>query len=225
MIFTGTYAILETAGQRLALVIPPTPHEVCGEMDQALPADRVGFLCSSVSGGNIRVETLKGTADTNLLRAAGFFYARQQGTEGTSLVLTEGNGLPAPRAVVTNPAHQTASAVLPLPERLQVRETGADAELDGILYHVTTENETFSDGVTVHLNPSDSSIDCPRAEAAAAAAIWLTRDMQDGTMELNIGVGEAVLEIGLRKIGGKVAGLSVGGEMRLLDVRVWELSV
>lgn len=225
MKFTGTYAILETAGQRLALVIPPTPHEVCEEMDQALQADRVGFLCNPVSGGNVRVECVRGNADTNLLRAAGYFYAKQQGMEGMSFVLTEGSGIPDARAVVANVEHETASAVLPLPERLEWRETGVDAALDGVLYHVTTGDESFSDGVTVHLDPADSSIDCNSAEAAAAAAIWLTRDLQDGTMELNIGVGDKVLEIGLRKDAGEVTGLSVGGEMRLLDVRVWELSV
>lgn len=225
MKFTGTYAILETAGQRLALVIPPTPHEVCEEMDQALDADCVGFLCNGANGGSVRVECVRGAADTNLLRAAGYFYAKQQGMTGMAFVLTEGSGISDPRAVVANVERETASAVLPLPERLQLRETGADAVLDGVLYHVTTEDETFSDGVTVRLNPADSSIDCSSAEAAAAAAIWLSRDLRDGTMELNIGVGEKVLEIGLRKDAGEVTGLSVGGELRLLDVRVWELSV
>lgn len=225
MKFTGTYAMLETAGQRLALVIPPTPHEVCEEMDQALEADRVGFLCSPVSGGNVRVETVQGAADTNLFRAAGYFYAKQQGMTGMAFVLTEGSGIPDARAVVANVEHETASAVLPLPERLELRETGADAVLDGVVYHVTTGDEAFSDGVTVHLDPADSSIDCAFAEAAAAAAIYLTRDLQDGTMELNIGVGDKVLEIGLRKDAGEVTGLSVGGELRLMNLRLWELNV
>lgn len=217
--------MLETAGQRLALVIPPTPHEVCEEMDQALDADRVGFLCNPSKGGSVRVETVKGAADTNLLRAAGYFYAKQQGMTGMAFILTEGSGIPDARAVVANVEHESASAVLPLPERLNFRQTGVDAVLDGVLYHVTTNDETFADGVTVHLNPVDSSIDCSASEAAAAAGIWLTRDLQDGTMELNIGVGDKILEIGLRKDGGAVTGLSVGGELRLLDVRVWEISV
>lgn len=217
--------MLETAGQKLALVIPPTPHEVCAEMDQALEADRVGFLCNPANGGSVRVETVHGAADTNLLRSAGYFYAKQQGMTGMAFVLTEGSGISDPRAVVANVEHETASAVLPLPERLELRETGADAVLDGVLYHVTTGDEVFSDGVTVGLNPTDSSIDCAAAEAAAAAAIWLTRDLENGTMELNIGVGGKVLEIGLRKDGGAVTGLSVGGEMRLMDLRLWELNV
>ena len=225
MKFSGTYALLETAGQRLALVIPPTPHEVCAELTQALPADRVGFLCNPSHGGSLRVETLEGAADANLLRAAGYYYAKQQNQPGMAFVLVEGSGLGDPRAVVANAEAETASAVLPLPERLETRPTGADATLDGLLYHVTTTGESFSDGVTVHLRESDSRIDCLSAEAAAAAAVYLTRDLRDGTMELNIGVGGGVLEIGLRRDEGAVAGLSVGGEMRLADVCVWELSL
>lgn len=223
MKFSGTYALLETAGERLALVIPPTPHEVCAELTEALPAERVGFLCNPKNGGSLRVETVSDSASANLLRAAGFYYAQQQGLPGMAFVLTEGSCLSEPRAVVANAEAETASAVLPLPESLELRENGVDAVIDGTCYHVTTENETFPDGVTVHLNGSD--IDVPTAEAAAAAAIYLTRDLKDGTMELNIGVGVGVLEIGLRRDGGAVTGLSVGGEMKLLDVRVWELTI
>ena len=48
-------------------------------------------------------------------------------------------------------------------------------------------------------------------EAAAAAAMVLHQDLENGTMESTIGQSGGILEIGLRKDNGKVTGLSAGG--------------
>ena len=52
-------------------------------------------------------------------------------------------------------------------------------------------------------------------EGAAAAAMFLHRDLEHGTMEVTVGQPGGILEIGMRKESGEVTGLSAGGPVEV----------
>ena len=100
-------------------------------------------------------------------------------------------------------AETLAKALNALPEKTRIFALSLDRE--------TARFETLAyDRETGETHPVRRT-----AEGAAAVAMLLHRDLQDGTMEVTIGQPGGILEIGLRKEGGRVLGLSAGGPVRM----------
>ncbi|MBQ3970087.1 MAG: hypothetical protein II685_06365, partial [Clostridia bacterium] len=76
----------------------------------------------------------------------------------------------------------------------------SSASITGVQYHPGDQTGT----------PAERS-----AEAAAAAALVLHKELQNGTMESTIDQPGGILEIGLRKENGKLLGLSAGGPVEV----------
>ena len=76
----------------------------------------------------------------------------------------------------------------------------------------------FVQAVDYSVDPQNPIIIGRSTEAAAAAAMVLHQDLENGTMESTIGQPGGILEIGMRKENGKVTGLSAGGPVDYVPV-------
>ena len=167
------------------------------------------------------------------MRRAAYTRALGEGETGVCLVLVERQDYDPIQVVVHVPAKE-ASIVLPLPSEIKMFDFGTAFAFPGEHYVVTElkpeeivpqVRAAFpqSDVIIVTLDRESAfitAVDCSTeppvvigrsTEAAAAAAIVLHQDLENGTMESTIGQPGGILEIGMRKENGKVTGLSAGG--------------
>ena len=169
------------------------------------------------------------------MRCAAYEHALRSGETGVSLVLVKRPDYD-PIQVVVNVRAKEASIVLPLPTSIKgfafgtvfsfpdemivvtdhtPEEVLAEVrtlfpDFDAVI--VTLNRETASiQAVDYSLNPDQPIMIARSTEAAAAAAMVLHQDLENGTMESTIGQPGGILEIGMRKENGKVTGLSAGG--------------
>lgn len=173
--------------------------------------------------------------DGDFMRRAAYEHAMASGETKVCLVLVKRDGFD-PIQVVVNGNAKEASIVLPVPTDVMTFDFGTAVVFPGEIYLVTGQNPEMviskagkafpqSDVIIVTLDRESAFItaadyrlneDHPiligrSAEAAAAAAIVLHQDLENGTMESTIGQPGGILEIGMRKENGKVTGLSAGG--------------
>ncbi len=173
------------------------------------------------------------------MRRAAFTRALGAGETGVCLVLIKREDYDPIQVVVHVPTKE-ASIVLPVPKEIKEFDFGTAIAFPGECYVVTEQNTEeiisqvraafpLSDVIIVTLNREnafitavDYSVDPPvvigrSTEAAAAAAMVLHQDMENGTMESTIGQTCGILEIGMRKENGKVTGLSAGGPVEYAE--------
>ena len=171
--------------------------------------------------------------DGDSMRRAAYARALSAGETGVCLVLVERQDYDPIQVVVHVPAKE-ASIVLPLPSEMKAFDFGTAFAFPGEYYVVTEQKPEEivsqvcaafpqSNMIIVSLNRENAfitSFDCSTnppivigrsTEAAAAAAMILHQDLENGTMESTIGQPGGILEIGMRKENGKVTGLSAGG--------------
>lgn len=171
--------------------------------------------------------------DGDSMRRAAYTRALSAGETGVCLVLVERQDYDPIQVVVHVPAKE-ASIVLPLPSEMKAFDFGTAFAFPGEYYIVTEQKPEEivsqvcaafpqSNMIIVSLNRENAfitSFDCSTnppivigrsTEAAAAAAMVLHQDLENGTMESTIGQPGGILEIGMRKENGKVTGLSAGG--------------
>ena len=173
--------------------------------------------------------------DGDAMRRAAYLHAIQAGETGVCLVLVQRHGYDPIQVVVHVPAKE-ASIVLPLPAEIRTFGFGTVFSFLDEIIAVTEQNpkEILSEVCTAFpesnviiatlnrenafiqagdysLDPDNPIIIGRSTEAAAAAAMVLHRDLENGTMEPTIGQAGGILEIGMRKENGKVTGLSAGG--------------
>ena len=186
------------------------------------------ILTVKVPSGNLRY-------DGDSMRRAAYTRALSAGETGVCLVLVERQDYD-PIQVVVNVKAKEASIVLPLPASIKGFAFGTvfsfpdemivvtEHKPEEILTEVRTLFPDF-DAVIATLNRETASIqaadysrnpDQPimigrSTEAAAAAAMVLHQDLENGTLESTIGQPDGILEIGMWKENGKVTGLSAGG--------------
>lgn len=169
------------------------------------------------------------------MRCAAYTHALHSGETGVCLVLVKRPDYD-PIQVVVNVKAKEASIVLPLPASIKELAFGTvfsfpdemivvtEHKPEEILAEVRTLFPDFDAGIvtlnreTASIQAADYSSDPDQpimigrsTEAAAAAAMVLHQDLENGTMESTIGQPGGVLEIGMRKENGKVTGLSAGG--------------
>jgi hypothetical protein len=188
---------------------------------------------------NVKINSTDVLRDYDGLRCIAFANAMLAGETGVCLVLLE---IPStePIRVVVNMAQKEASVVLPLPEAERsfdfgtaflfpagwfvVTEQTAQQVLPDLraampevetVYIVTLDPETAHVTLTCCVPEKPPVFVARKVEAAAAAAMVLHRDLSDGTMEQTIGQRGGILEIGLRKQGGMLIGLSAGGPVEV----------
>ena len=184
------------------------------------------ILTVKVPSGNLRY-------DGDSMRRAAYTRALSAGETGVCLVLVERQDYDPIQVVVHVPAKE-ASIVLPLPSEMKAFDFGTAFAFPGEYYIVTEQKPEEivsqvcvafpqSNMIIVSLNRGNAfitSFDCSTnppivigrsTEAAAAAAMVLHQDLENGTMESTIGQPGGILEIGVRKENGKVTGLSAGG--------------
>jgi hypothetical protein len=171
--------------------------------------------------------------DGDSMRRAAYTRALSAGVTGVCLVLVERQDYDPIQVVVHVPAKE-ASIVLPLPSEIKAFDFGTAFAFPGEYYIVTEQKPEEivsqvcaafpqSNVIIVSLSRENAfitSFDCSAdppivigrsTEAAAAAAMILHQDLENGTMESTIGQPGGILEIGMRKENGKVTGLSAGG--------------
>lgn len=173
------------------------------------------------------------------LRLAAFQQTVDAGETGVCLVLVE-RADAAPIQVVVNAAAREASIVLPVPmetrpfsfgtaflfpeeiclvteqtpEEIVSPARAAFPEVNLVI--VTLERETACIKAYDYGTETNQPALLERStEAAAAAAMVLHQDLENGTMESTIGQPGGILEIGMRKEHGKVTGLSAGGPVEM----------
>lgn len=180
--------------------------------------------------------------DGDGMRRAAYLHAVHEGETGVCLVLLRRQGYD-PIQVVVHASAKEASIVLPLPTEIKEFDFGTVFAFPGETI-VVTEREpkdilsevyaAFPESCpmiaalnreTAFVQAGDYSLDPPNqsvigrsTEVAAAAAMVLHRDLENGTMESTIGQPCGVLEIGLRKENGKVTGLSAGGPVDFMPI-------
>ena len=190
---------------------------------------------------NVQITAPDALTNFDGLRCTAYSNAFVAGETGVCLVLLQ---VPSGETirVVVNMAEKEASIVLPLPDEARSLDCGDAFLFPGGWFVVTEQTaqealpavrKAFPEVETIFivtLNRETAFITLSRcvpeklpvlvlrsAEATAAAAMVLHRDLADGTMESTVGQRGGILEIGLRKQGGEVVGLSAGGpvEMKL----------
>ena len=171
--------------------------------------------------------------DGDSMRRDAYTRALGAGETGVCLVLVKRQDYDPIQVVVHVPAKE-ASIVLPLPSEIKAFDFGTAFAFPGEYYVVTEQKPEEivsqvcaafpqSNVIIVSLSRENAfitSFDCSAdppivigrsTEAAAAAAMILHQDLENGTMESTIGQPGGILEIGMRKENGKVTGLSAGG--------------
>ena len=173
------------------------------------------------------------------MRCTAYTHALRSGETGVCLVLVKRPDYD-PIQIVVNVKAKEASIVLPLPASIKGFAFGTVFSFPDEMIVVTEHNpdEILDEVRTVfpELNVTIASLDRGNAfiaaadyssndvqpihierstEAAAAAAMVLHQDLENGTMESTIGQPGGILEIGMRKENGKVTGLSAGGPVVL----------
>lgn len=183
--------------------------------------------------------------DYDALRGVAWCNALISDEQGVCLVLLQ---IPEtdPIQVVVNLAEKEASIVLPLPSSERSFDFGTAFRFPGGQYIVTEQPEQTVVPAVRAAMPEEETVFIVRmdresafiktgryvpgkppsylprsAEAAAAAAMVLHRDLTDGTMESTIGQPGGILEIGLRKQNGAVTGLSAGGPVEMKSPMEW----
>ena len=175
----------------------------------------------------------------DLMRRAAYTRALGAGETGVCLVLVERQDYDPIQVVVHVPSKE-ASIVLPLPSEMKAFDFGTAFAFPGEYYVVTEQKPEKiasqvraafpqSNVIVVSLNRENAfitAVDCSAdppvviersTEAAAAAAMVLHQDLENGTMESTIGQPGGILEIGMRKENGKVTGLSAGGPVNFAE--------
>lgn len=179
--------------------------------------------------------------DSDALRRAAYDCAVSAGETGVCLVQASTPSMSSPAQVVVNIAAKEASIVLALPTEERETDFGPvyvfrgdaylvtdlpggeaiaqdpfDLQEAGRSFILTLDRETAFlttlqyDRTTGEMTPVRRTV-----EGAAAAAMYLHRDLEQGTMEVTIEQPGGVLEIGMRKESGKVTGLSAGGPVEV----------
>ena len=180
--------------------------------------------------------------DGDSMRSFAYLHAVHAGETGVCLVLLRRQGYD-PIQVVVHVSAKEASIVLPLPAEIKAFDFGSAFAFPGEMIVVTEREpkdilsdvyaafpESFTKIVTLNrenafvqagdysLDPQNPIIIGRLTEAAAAAAMVLHQDLENGTMESTIGQPGGILEIGMRKENGKVTGLSAGGPVDFVPV-------
>ena len=173
------------------------------------------------------------------MRRAAYLCAMQAGETGVCLVLVKRQGYD-PIQTVVNVAAKEASIVLPVPADVKKIDFGTAFFFPDEICLVTEQSPEFilpriseafphSYVTIVALDRENACITAAAygmdrelpivikrsTEAAAAAAMALHLDLENGTMESTIGQPGGILEIGMRKENGNVTGLSAGGPVDL----------
>ena len=173
------------------------------------------------------------------IRIAAYHCAMDAGEKGVCLVQAKVLDHAAPINVVVNIAAGEATVVLSLPKQIHAFPFGWAYYFESGVYLVTEQpavavskdvRSSVSDTdplyllaldkesafVTTMLCLPDALRPVPRTvEGAAAAAMYLHRDLEHGTMEVTVGQAGGILEIGMRKESGEVTGLSAGGPVEV----------
>ena len=173
------------------------------------------------------------------IRIAAYRCAMDAGEKGVCLVQAKVLDHAAPINVVVNIAAGEATVVLSLPKQIHAFPFGWAYYFESGVYLVTEQpaeavskdvRSSVSDTdplyllaldqesafVTTMLCLPDALRPVPRTvEGAAAAAMYLHRDLEHGTMEVTVGQAGGILEIGMRKESGEVTGLSAGGPVEV----------
>ena len=178
--------------------------------------------------------------DSDALRCAAFDCAERAGEQSACLVQVH-TADAGTVLVMVNVGAGEASAVLPLPTREETigwaerfdfpagtfliserpcAETLKQAQTAlpeaKRIFALSLDRETARFETLLHDRETGETRPVRRtAEGAAAAAMLLHRELQDGTMEITVGQPGGILEIGLRKEAGRVLGLSAGGPVRM----------
>ena len=84
-----------------------------------LAAEQVGFILPPSEGGVLRLAMMGGEFCGNALRSAGAWFARQAGLDAETSIHLEISGCGGLHQVITELAHGTAWAEMPLPERIE----------------------------------------------------------------------------------------------------------
>ena len=180
--------------------------------------------------------------DGDSMRNFAYLHAVHAGETGVCLVLLQRHGYD-PIQVVVHVSAKEASIVLPLPAETKEFDFGTAFAFPGEIIVVTEqepkdilsevyaafpETSTFiamMNRQTAFVQAGDYSLDPDHpiiigrsTEVAAAAAMVLHQDLENGTMESTIGQPLGILEIGMRKENGKVTGLSAGGPVDFMPV-------
>lgn len=176
------------------------------------------------------------TADA--VRCAAFEYAKSRNCTGIALILVSLPEQKTPIQVVANLGAGESSSVLPLPDRIEETPVGTLFSFPSGLYIITEQEQQHAfklavamdeiQNLTLFFLQRDSAqihgfrrvgqnwLPAARsAEGAAAAAMVLHSDLENGTMESTIDQPGGLLEIGMRKENGKVTGLSAGGPVEV----------
>lgn len=173
------------------------------------------------------------------IRTAAYLRAKDAGEKGVCLVQANLPDKSAPINVVVNLAAGEATVVLPLPCQIQKLSFGEAYTFENGVYVVSEQSaesiseaaqSAFPDAEALYLISVDRASAFSTAvlclsgtlqpisrtvEGAAAAAMFLHSELEQGTMEVTIGQSGGILEIGMRKVGGEVTGLSAGGPVEV----------
>lgn len=138
--------VANPAGNITILVNTPVKKEAYAFIAEKLlsavdSAEQVGFLVPPRCGGDVRLEMMGGEFCGNALRSAAFYYATENGCWGETKVLTEISGAAQPLPVLVDTGKNTATAAMPLPQKVvpvSFRASATEAVFfDGIVHFVT----------------------------------------------------------------------------------------
>lgn len=208
--------------------------------------EQAAFLAPPRCGGELRAEMMGGEFCGNALRAVGFYRALCRNETERCCVLTEISGAAQALPVLADPARRAASTVMPLPARVERLGWAWRVAFDGITHYVfdraapedalvrravaaapeaAAVGAVFLDRAACAIRPvvyvraTDSCVaETSCASGSTAAAVVLAEGEADGISEFSIAQPGGTLEVGVRREGGRVTGLSLGGPVELEEV-------
>lgn len=190
------------------------------------------FLCPPVSGGEVRVETLKGMFSADAVCAAAFSVANAREIKERCVVMTECSGAAGIVPVVVETDALKATAVLPVPN-VEKKRDSLFVSFPGVTCVVSRrdgmpESSDFPALLVLRDSTCEKILSWFQASpeemptelsssglAAAASAIDLAWSMPDGVAEYGVGMSGGTAEVGVSMRGGLLAGLSICSSVSL----------